>query len=294
MSGTDIAEGRGATMKTPTCFALALTVLALGCDPTTDTPDSEPRLALASHEAAAILELVNAADTDLSLLDNDAKLDARAAENIIDLRNGPDGVYPTLDDYVFESMEDLDAVPYVGNSALAALRDFALTYEPTPGALIEGVQFSGKQAQAVLWGVNQADVDYLDAIVELDPRAANELVENAPYADLQEIADIAYVGSKSLQKLRHHANTWMVQMGGDGDSQAGTYDGVVFDDATAANALELANEETFQDLVDAGMWTTGARRIVENRPYTSLADVAAVIGVGESTMADLKALAGGE
>lgn len=294
MSGTDIAVRRDAIMKTPTCLVLALACLALGCDPSTDDTDSEPRLALASHEEAAILELVNSADTDLALLDDTAKLDARAAANIIDLRNGPDGIYPTLDDYTFESMEDLDAVPYVGNSTLAALRDFALTYEPIPGALIEGVQFSGKQAQAVLWGVNQASIDYLDDVVELDPRAASELIENAPYADLQEIADIAYVGSKSLQKLRHHANTWMVQMGGDDDSQAGTYDGVVFDDATAANALELANDAPFQDLVDAGMWTTGARRIVENRPYTSLADVAAVVGVGESTMADLKTLAGGE
>ena len=86
MSGTDIATWRAAIMKTPTVLALAL--LALGCDPTTDDTDSEPRLALASHEEAAILELVNSADTDLALLDDGAKLDARAAANIIDLRNG--------------------------------------------------------------------------------------------------------------------------------------------------------------------------------------------------------------
>jgi DNA uptake protein ComE-like DNA-binding protein len=291
MSGTDMAVGRVAIMKT-SILALATALLALGCDPTTDEPDSEPRLALASHEEAAILELINSPDTDLALLDDDAHLEARAAANIIDLRNGDDGIYPTLDDYVFESMEDLDAVPYVGNTALAQLRDFALTYEPMPGAVLEGVQFSCKQAQAVLWGVNHATVDYLDDVVELDPRAANKLVENAPYADLQEIADIAYIGSASLQKLRHHSGTWLAQMGGDGESQAGTYDGVVFDDATAANALVIANQHTFQQLVDAGMWTTGARRIVEARPYTSLADVAAVTGVGESTMADLASIAG--
>jgi DNA uptake protein ComE-like DNA-binding protein len=275
---------------TPSFLALATAFLALGCDPTVEEPDTEPRLALASHEEALILELVNAPDTDLALLDVDARLEARAANNIIELRNGPDGIYPTLDDYLFESMEDLDAVPYVGNTALAALRDFALTHQPGPGAILEGVQFTGKQSEAVLWGVNQASVEYLDHEVELDPRAAEGLVANAPYDDLQQIADIAYVGGASLEKLRHHANAWLAAMEGD-VSQAGTYDGVTFDEATAANALVIANEATLEELTAAGMWTTGARRIVEHRPYTTLSLVAAVAGVGEATMADLEAIA---
>ena len=291
MSGTDIApKGHIAMNRTPFHAVLALSLLAVACDPTVDDSDAEPRLALASHEEVMILELVNSPDTDLELLDIDAELDARAAKNIIDLRNGEDGVFPTLDDYLFESMEDLDAVPYVGNATLATLRDFALTNQPSPGAVLEGVQFTGKQAEAVLWGVNQATVDYLDVDVDLDRRAAQALVDLAPFADVEEIANAPYIGKASLEKLRHHANLWTLEMDGD-DILQGVYDNVEFDEATAANALEIANVMSFEDLCEAGMWTTGARRIVEGRPYVSLAAVAAVSGVGESTMADLAAIA---
>ncbi len=51
-----------------------------------------------------------------------AGVHARAARNLLARRDGPDGVAGTLDDAPFASWSDVDAVPQVGPSALAALR----------------------------------------------------------------------------------------------------------------------------------------------------------------------------
>ncbi len=62
---------------------------------------------------AATLALVNDPATTFTLLDDDVRLDRRAAQNIIDRRP-------------FATLAELDAVPYVGASALAKLGDYAL------------------------------------------------------------------------------------------------------------------------------------------------------------------------
>lgn len=76
-----------------------------------------------SPDALGVLKLVNAASKEI--LDVDAALDRRAAENIVYYRNGDDGSSGTGDDETFDTLAELDAIPYVGPSAFARLVEYA-------------------------------------------------------------------------------------------------------------------------------------------------------------------------
>lgn len=73
--------------------------------------------------AAAVLRVVNEAEVEA--LDVDAGLDSRAAEGIAAHRAGADGQLGTGDDDLFDSLAELDAVPYVGRRAFAKLLAYA-------------------------------------------------------------------------------------------------------------------------------------------------------------------------
>ncbi|WNZ60936.1 hypothetical protein QEG98_34240 [Myxococcus sp. MxC21-1] len=90
--------------------------------------------ALATHTQAlltgtpastGVLAFLNSRSTTVTVLDIDAPLDSDAAQNLIAYRDGPDGVASTADDRHFVSIAQVDAVPQVGTSALAALEAYA-------------------------------------------------------------------------------------------------------------------------------------------------------------------------
>jgi hypothetical protein len=94
------------------CTTLLLAACADAAPP--DGPDDafETSTAeLTSPEVAGVLALANTAS--LTVLDDDAGLDARAARNIVDHRSGPGGL--------FDDLAELDAVSYVGPVALEQL-----------------------------------------------------------------------------------------------------------------------------------------------------------------------------
>ncbi len=74
-------------------------------------------------EASGVLRVAN--EASLSVLDEQVPLDARAARNIVAHREGPDAVSGTVDDDPFDTLEELDAVSYVGTAALDALLAYA-------------------------------------------------------------------------------------------------------------------------------------------------------------------------
>ena len=80
------------------------------------------------HPDELTLMLVNDASVTFTILDIDAGLRSNAAQNIIDHRAGADGVYGTSDDDLFDTIDELDAVFYVGPVTLADLAAFAQTY----------------------------------------------------------------------------------------------------------------------------------------------------------------------
>ena len=73
-------------------------------------------------EACPVLKLANSADFDT--LDDDVKLNRKAAEGIVAHRVGVDGTLGTADDQWFASMAELDAVKFVGPVALDRLEDY--------------------------------------------------------------------------------------------------------------------------------------------------------------------------
>jgi len=268
-------------------FALAF---ATACGPADDLETQEP-VVLPADEARLVLALVNDPRTTVELLDRDVELERRAAENLIAYRSGADGVYPSDDDRPFRTVDDLDAVPYVGDVALTRLRDYAVTHAPPPAETVEGVVFTSEQVAAVLYGVNGASTEELDVEVGLAADAAAALRAGRPYMSIGALAAVANVGPDALATLRDHAVVWAAELSGAVSGMAGVYDGVTFDDETAQAALAAAQTATLAQLQAAGLATTGAKSLVAGRPYLTLQQVAAASGVGQATMAALRGYA---
>lgn len=99
-----------------------------------------------SPEAAGVLRLVNDPAETSATLKAGAKVTTRVANNIVKHRNGADGAVSTGDDDPFDTLAELDAIPYVGPVTLNALlaRARALGYV-TSGTSLD-VVFSPKPA----------------------------------------------------------------------------------------------------------------------------------------------------
>ncbi len=81
-----------------------------------------------SPEARGVLRVAN--ETSLDVLDDSTRqggvgLDRRAAQNIVAYRLGDDGIAGTSDDERFDTLAELDAVPYVGPVVFAKLLAYA-------------------------------------------------------------------------------------------------------------------------------------------------------------------------
>jgi DNA uptake protein ComE-like DNA-binding protein len=267
--------------------ALAVTLCSSGCSDGSSSSSSQTDrgvLGMTEHEETAVLDFVNDPATTVDELDDDVGLDSRAAGNIVIHRNGFDEVYPSGDDNPFDTIAELDGVPYVGPTALEKLRQYVAN-QGTGSESVEGVEFSADQAAAVVWGVNQATVEELDVDVALTSTAADNLIDNRPYTSVGEMGSVPYVGPSALAKLRDYAAVWAAQMP---QGMAGTYDGVDFSDAEAATALEVANAANADQLADAGITTAPRNVLLDNRPWATLATVADFSGIGPSTMQRLK------
>ena len=88
-------------------------------------------------------------------LDHDVPLNRRAARNLIHHRDGFDAVAGTYDDNLFDHLAEVDAVRWVGTSAMASLVSFAFTqnWVPTADDVLgtwDGVVFTVAEAEATL------------------------------------------------------------------------------------------------------------------------------------------------
>lgn len=137
------------------------------------------------RNATAIVELANTAS--LETLDHEIRLDARAAANIVERRP-------------FADLQELDAVPYVGPSALDKLAAWVEAHAPE-GDLIHGVRERGAVAQAVLLVANAATQAELDDAFHLDGRAAAGIVASRPLTTLAQLDAVSYVGADAFASL---------------------------------------------------------------------------------------------
>src|SRR5512146_1083116 len=73
-----------------------------------------------SCQLAEVTKLANESTSTVDFL-KDHGLSDDAAEHIVAHRNGPDGQAGTADDDIFDNLNELDAVGYVGNMALGKM-----------------------------------------------------------------------------------------------------------------------------------------------------------------------------
>ncbi|HUH03932.1 MAG TPA: hypothetical protein VML75_18175 [Kofleriaceae bacterium] len=121
---------------------------------------------LTSAETAGVLRVAN--EAPLEVLDLDVPLDARAARGIVAHRFGVDGRPNTADDQRFATLEELDAVPWVGPVALGRLLAYAhargLVEDAAPAAdcliISEYIERGGLYNKAIeLYNCGAAPVD---------------------------------------------------------------------------------------------------------------------------------------
>lgn len=149
-------------------------------------------------DASGVLAFLNDPSTTLTLLDIDVALDRRAATNLVNHRDGGDP---------FDTIAEVDAVAYVGDSALAAILAYATAHGWVPEGdeyygTVEGVAFTWEEALATVVVANTAALGVLDDDVALDSRAANAIVAQRPFVDVHDLATASYVGASALDKLR--------------------------------------------------------------------------------------------
>lgn len=177
-------------------------VFLVGCaDGLVDAPVSDAQvsgraLEEGTPDALGVVAMLNDPGTTVAVLDIDAGLDVRAARNLVAHREGGDP---------FDSVAEIDAVPQVGESALAKLVDWAraegwVTDDDLYG-VVEGVALTRDEAAAALRVANTSDLETLDRDVALDARAAANLVDLRPFATLEDVALVPYVGAAAIGHL---------------------------------------------------------------------------------------------
>ncbi len=175
-------------------FSLALTACAnVERDLTADTSGA---LLDGSPDAIGLVRFVNDSATTFVMLDVDVALDRRAAEGLVAGRP-------------FDSVADIDAVPYVGASALGKLMAYAREagYVPEGDDLLgtyDGVSFTAAEAARALTIVNEESDGVLRGEVGLDSRAVNSIVNGRPIHTVAELADLYYVGTAMLNRIKNY------------------------------------------------------------------------------------------
>jgi hypothetical protein len=159
-------------------------------------------------DAVGILAWLNDESTSIDTLDFDAGLDKRAARFIIHHRNGPDMVFGTWDDNSFDTIEEVDAIKWVGPKTMLRLLGFAQEMGWVPGnedvlGVYDRVAFTVDDSDAVLNFVNAASFEELDAI--LNVRAVKSIVEGRPFSSVKRLSEARYVGSSALVTLKGSA-----------------------------------------------------------------------------------------
>jgi len=160
-------------------------------------------------QAIGVLAFLNAPTTTVPVLDYDVPLDKRAAQNLVAFRLGADGVAGTADDDAFESIEEVDAVKWVGPVALNRLRAYAEVHGwlPQGGDLLgvyDNVAFTVNEAEVTLKLANFAPHFELDDDVGLDRRAADAILAARPIQTMVELADVYFVGPAAMLALREY------------------------------------------------------------------------------------------
>ncbi len=131
-------------------------------------------------DADIVVTVANSASFDE--LDIAARLNARAAENIVDGRP-------------FAALAEVDAISFVGSSSLTKMLEYGLS---------EGLTCQGGpcDTDVVVTVANTASFEELDDDVGLNARAARGLVDGRPFSSVEEVDAVSFVGASALERIR--------------------------------------------------------------------------------------------
>ena len=158
-------------------------------------------------EGVGLIEFINDEATTMFVLDKTVGLDRRAAGNIVAHRDGGDRIWGSTDDDVFNTVDEIDAVRYVGPRSLDRMVVFAAQTGWVPGAedilgVYDGVPFSVAEAETTIELVNSLTQDELDHSLRLHARAAESIALAQPIATVDQLARLYYVGHSALMTLK--------------------------------------------------------------------------------------------
>ncbi|MFH1467237.1 MAG: hypothetical protein ABIO70_22825 [Pseudomonadota bacterium] len=120
--------------------------------------------------------------------------------------------------------DEISTYSYLGASAASALLAFVQADGSCgePGLVVEGIPLETDQAAAILTVANGATEAQLDDEAGLDSRAAANIVAERPFADVQTLAEVSYVGATVLQALLAYAAVWVPEDGAPVATTVGT------------------------------------------------------------------------
>ncbi len=162
-------------------------------------------VSVSRDEARGVLLLVNTASFEL--LHFGVPIYERPARNIVEHRAGADGVLGTEDDRLFETLEELDAVPYVGPVTFNRLLEYARDHHYVlghPQPAVHGIAERSPEALRILDVVNGYDFEALDEAIGLDRRAVDGIVSERPFDSLLDLDRVPYVAAVAFAKLSSH------------------------------------------------------------------------------------------
>jgi hypothetical protein len=192
-------------MRNAVLFVATLSLFATAACTQEDEQSDVAQEVAGTPDELALLRFLNDATTTVSVLDDQVPLDSRAAKNIVAHRAGPDGLIATLDDNLFDSAAEVDAVPYVGPSAMDAMLDFALAggwvHDDEVFGTFDGVAFTMAEARAAVDLVNTDSADTLKNTLKLDSRAVNSIVAARPILTMAQLEGLYYVGPSAMTKI---------------------------------------------------------------------------------------------
>jgi len=158
-------------------------------------------------EGVGLVEFINDEDTTFEVLDITVGLDRRAAGNLVAHRDGGDRAWGTTDDDIYNTVDEIDAVRFVGPRTIDRMIGFAAKAGWVPGAedilgIYDGVSFTVDQAAATLELANSLTLDELDYDLGLHARAAESIALAQPIATIDELSRLYYVGRSALTELK--------------------------------------------------------------------------------------------
>jgi len=186
-------------------FAALLLATGGACTDAEEVGEQGSALVDGTPDGVGLLRFLNDPATTFEVLDDEVPLDRRAATNLIAARP-------------FSTIAQVDVVKYVGDRSLARLTEFARAQGFVPegddvlGAY-DGVTFTVDQANAALRVINEESEGVLDGEVGLDGRAINSILDARPVLSMPELADLYWVGTVGLERLRDYVDASLPEAG---------------------------------------------------------------------------------